>query len=138
MYNTTVIYFMSIVLLAFGGTFIIRNFLVDYKLSDNGFKNVAVLLLMVFAVVIALAASGDAWSVEVLMDELQYSKNINVEIRQLMERNIENYRRESIMCIILGYTMFIASYFIYKNIKQELLRNLNRPKENWDWSKIRR
>lgn len=138
MYNTTVIYFMSIALIAYGGIFIIKNFLVNYKASDNGFKNIAAILLMLFAVMSAMAAAGDAWSIEGLMEELKYNMNIDAEIRQLMERNIAGYRRESITCIISGYIMFIASYFMYKNIKQELSRNLNRPKSNWDWSKIRR
>lgn len=138
MYNTTVIYFMSIMLIAYGGVFIIKNFLVDYKASDNGYKNIAVILLMLSAVIGAMAAAADAWSIEGIVDQLQHGNIINVEIRQMMERRIGDYRRESIMCTISGYVMATVSYIIYKNIEQEIRRNLNRSKERWNWSKIGR
>jgi hypothetical protein len=39
MYNTTVVYILSIALIAYGAVFIIKNFLVNYRASENGFKN---------------------------------------------------------------------------------------------------
>ncbi len=136
MYNTTVIYFMSIALIACGGIFVIKNFLVNYRASDNGIKNVAVILLTVFAVISALTAAADAWHIEGLMDKLQHSRSIDAKLRQLMEGNIADYSSESIVCIISGYIMFIAAYFICRNIEQEICKDLDKPKERWDWSKI--
>ncbi|MHB1394305.1 MAG: hypothetical protein ACYCYE_14780 [Clostridia bacterium] len=138
MYNTTVIYILGIAIIAYGWVFVIKNFLVNYRASDNGFKNVAVMLLTVMAVIFAFGAAADAWCIEGLVDELQHSGSTNIEYRQLQERSISNYKRESVIYTISGFAMFIAAQLIYRNVKQEILRNLNRPKERWDWSKIRK
>lgn len=138
MYNTTVIYILGLAIIAYGGVFVIKNFLVCYRASDNGFKNVAVMLLTVAAVILAFGAVGDAWTVEGLMDELQYNVGSNTELKQLLERDIENYKRESVVYTISAYMIFIAAHFIYMNIKREILANMNKPMERWDWSKIRK
>lgn len=138
MYNTTVVYFLSIPLIAYSGVFVVKNFLVNYRASENGLKNISVILLMIAAIVCATSAAADAWCIEGLMDELQHNVNAGDDYRRIMEKYIADFTRESTICIVLSYIMFIAAQIIYRSIKQEILKNMNKPIERWDWSKIRR
>lgn len=138
MYNVAVVCLLGIVLIGYSGVFVVKNFLVSYKASDNGYKNVAVIALVVIAVILAAGAAADAWGVEGLQSQLQDGNIGNPEVRALVERDIAYYKRESIICIVFGYLLFAAACFVYKNIEKEVQKRLENQKNRWDWSKIGR
>lgn len=138
MYNTTVIYILGIAIIAYGGVFVVKNFLVNYRASDNGLRNVAVMLLVVMAIILAFGAAGDAWTIDGLQEELQYNTGNNAEVRMMIEREIQAFKRESVICIVSAYMIFTAAFLVYRRIKQEIARNLNKPMERWDWSRIKK
>lgn len=117
--------------------FIVKNFLVCYKGSDKGFKNI---FLVAFIIVALFCALNGVWQGNVVgqyIDHLGISEGVEEKEIAMLKQMIETGKRSIIRTTIIGYLSFFISYAIYINIKKEIKTNLEKHKEKWNLNKFK-
>lgn len=139
MLKFTIIIILGIMLAVISAIFVIKNFLVSYKGSENGFKNVCDILLIVVSLLSSLISVWGGFSLRELFLRLQNPSdlsNLSEEMIQLLKKTLAEQSKEVTITIIVGYLCFTLAYLIFKTIEKEIQREVDKPKRKWDWSKI--
>ncbi|MBU3144242.1 hypothetical protein [Clostridium sp. CF012] len=139
MLKFTIIIILGIILAIISAIFVIKNFLVSYKGSESGFKNVCDILLIVVSLFSSLISVWGGFSLRELSLRLQNPSdlsNLSEVMIQVLKKTLVQQSREVTIAIILGYSCFILAYLIFKTIEKEIQREIDRPKRKWDWNKI--
>ena len=139
MLKLTIIIILGIILAIISAIFVIKNFLVSYKGSESGFKNVCDILLIVVSLFSSLISVWGGFSLRELSLRLQNPSdlsNLSEVMIQVLKKTLVQQSREVTIAIIVGYSCFILAYLIFKTIEKEIQREIDRPKRKWDWNKI--
>ena len=139
MLQFTIIIILGMILAVISAIFVIKNFLVSYKGSESGFKNVCDILLIVVSLISSLISVWGGFSLIELSIRLQNPSdlsNLSEELIQLLKKTIVDQSREVTIAIIVGYFCFTLAYLIFKSIEKEIQREIDKPKRKWDWNKI--
>lgn len=139
MLKFTIIIILGIILAIISAIFVIKNFLVSYKGSESGFKNVVDILLIVVSLCSSLISVWGGFSLRELLLRLQNPSdlsNVSEAKIQLLKQTIVEQSREVTIAIIVGYLCFVLAYLIFKTIEKEIQREVDKPKRKWDWNKI--
>ncbi|MGV8983436.1 hypothetical protein [Clostridium sp.] len=136
MLKVTIIIILGIALSIISAIFVIKNFLVNYKGSESGFKNVGDILLITISLFCSLISIWEGFSLRELLIRLGNPSNLSEEMILLLKKTVVEQSKDVTMAIAVGYFCFILAYLIFKNIEKEIQRELDKPKRKWDWSKI--
>ena len=136
MFKFTTIIILGLILAVISVIFVFKNFLVNYKGSDNGFKNVADILLIVVSLFCSLIAVWGSFSLKEMLIRLENPSGLSEEMIQMFKKTVVEQTPGIIITIILGYVCFILAYLLFKTIKKEIQREIDKPKRKWDWNKI--
>ena len=136
MLKFTIIIILGIILAVGSAIFVIKNFLVDYKGSDNGFKNVGNILLIVVSLLCSLISVWEGFGIVQILTRLETPSSMTVEMVQMLEKTVLEYSKEVTTAIIVGYVCFALAYLIFRSIQKEIQREIDRPKRRWDWDKV--
>lgn len=136
MFKFTIIIILGIILAIISGIFVVKNFLVNYKGSESGFKNVSNILLIVVSLICSLVSVWEGFSVKEILLRLENPSGMSEEMIQMLKKTATEQTKDVIVAIIVGYLCFLLAYLVFKSIEKEIKRELDRPKRKWDWSKI--
>jgi hypothetical protein len=136
MLKFTIIIILGIILAIVSSIFVIKNFLVDYKGGDNGFKIVSDILLIVVALICSLISVWEGFGVKEILIQLENPSGLSKEMIDTLNITAVDYANDVTTAIIVGYVCFILAYLIFRTIQKEIQRELDRPKRTWDWNKI--
>jgi hypothetical protein len=136
MLKFTIIIILGIILAVISAIFVVRNFLVNYKGSESGFKNVADILLIVVSLICSLISVWEGFGVKEILLRLENPTGISQEMIQVLKKTATEQTKDVIRAIIVGYVCFTLAFIVFKTIEKEIQRELDRPKRKWDWSKI--
>lgn len=139
MLKFTIIIILGMILAVISAIFVIKNFLVSYKGSESGFKNVCDILLILVSLFSSLISVWGGFSLRELLIRLQNPSdlsNLSEEMIQLLKKTIVDQSREVTIAIIVGYVCFTLAYLIFKTIEKEIQREIDKPKRKWDLNKI--
>lgn len=136
MLKFTIIIILGIILAIGSAIFIIKNFLVDYKVGDNGVKTVSDILLIVIALICSLISVWEGFGVKEILIQLENPSGLSEEMIDMLNTTAVGYTNDVTTAIIVGYVCFILAYLIFRNIQKEIQRDVDRPKRRWDWNRI--
>jgi len=136
MLKITIIIILGIVLSIISAIFVIKNFLVNYKGSDSGIKNVGDILLIIVSLFCSLISVWGGFSLRESLIILENPAGLSKEMNILLKKTVVEQSNELTMTIAVGYICFILAYLIFKTIEKEIQREFDKPKRKWDWSKI--
>ncbi|MCB2314096.1 hypothetical protein LGL55_23895 [Clostridium tagluense] len=136
MLKFTIIIILGIILAVISAIFVIKNFLVDYKGSESGFKNVCNILLMVVSLVCSLISVWESFGVKEILLTLKNQSGMSEEMIQMLKKTAIEQTSGVIKALILGYVCFISAYLVFKTIQKETQLEFDKPKRKWDWNKI--
>lgn len=125
----TGIIIVNILLAVICTIFMVKNFLISNNLSDKGLKNIALAALGVIALFCALNGVWQGNIVNQYIDQAQIYKNMDGN--QIAEM-IEAGKRSILKSTIIGYLSLIISFIVYRNIKKEIEKKLEKHKDKWD------
>jgi TRAP-type C4-dicarboxylate transport system permease small subunit len=137
MLKFTIIIILGIILAVISTKFVVKNFLVNYKGSESGFKNVCDILLIVVALFCSLISVWGSFHAREMLITLQDTSGLSEEMIIILKKTLVEQTPGIIKTIILGYVCFTLSYFIFKTIENEIQRDIDKPKRKWDWDKIK-
>jgi membrane-anchored glycerophosphoryl diester phosphodiesterase (GDPDase) len=132
----TIIIILGIILAIVSCIFVIKNFLVDYKGGDNGFKIVGQLLLIVVSLVCSLVSVWEGFGIVQLLSTLKTPIGLSENDINQLNQVLAEYTKDVNTSIIVGYVCFILAYLIFRSVQKEIQREIDRPKSRWDWNKI--
>ncbi|WP_035289405.1 hypothetical protein [Clostridium sp. KNHs214] len=115
---------------------IIRNFLIKYKGSDSGFKNLVFLAFIIVALMCALGGAWQGMSTKGKMEYLINVKEIPKKEMEILKVDIESGKSDIKKSSVTGYICLIGGYLILLNIKKERKKQLEEDKKKYNWSKI--
>lgn len=136
MFKFTIIIILGIILAISSAIFVTKNFLVDYKGSESGFKNVCDILLIVVALICSLISVWEGFGVREILTKLENTAGLSEEMIVMLQKTATEYSTDVTAAIIVGYICFILAYLVFKNIQREIQREFDKPKRKWDWNKI--
>jgi amino acid transporter len=136
MFKFTIIIILGIILAISSAIFVTKNFLVDYKGSESGFKNVSNILLIVVALICSLISVWEGFGVREILTKLENTASLSEEMIVMLQKTATEYSTDVTAAIIVGYICFILAYLVFKNIQKEIQREFDKPKRKWDWNKI--
>lgn len=131
---------LDILFVLIGVIYIVKNILINYKLSDSGFKNGCIAVLI--CVMVWFAGNGTFLGVKLLevKDTLKYMQTHNgqeyedIDIKTI-EADIEENKKEMIKYTIVSGVAFVAFVVLTKNIAKEIKEKPTTSK--WDLSKFK-
>ncbi|MFD3157886.1 hypothetical protein ACFIJ5_13610 [Haloimpatiens sp. FM7330] len=132
----TLIIILGLLLTAICTVFIVKNFLVYFKGSNNGFANVAILIFAVLALICCLVSILGGFKVNQINDILKMKQNLSPEIIKSLQADLTATRQRIIHSTILEFISFAISYIIFKLVQKKIKKQLKKPKRTWDWNKI--
>ena len=136
MLKFAIIISLGMILAVMSAIFVVKNFLVDYKGSESGFKNVSDILLIVVSLYCSLISIWGSFSLREILRSLENPAGMSEQMIQMLNNTVTQQTRQIIITIILGYFCFILADLIFKTIEKEIQRELDKPKRKWDWTKI--
>lgn len=136
MLKFTIIIILGIILAVMSTTFVIKNFLVSYKGSESGFKNVGDILLIVISLFCSLISVWGSFSLREIILRLENPSNLSEEMIQVLRKTVVEQSKDVTIAIVVGYLCFALAYLVYKTIEKEIQREIDKPKRKWDWNKI--
>ncbi|MGH4123946.1 MAG: hypothetical protein ACREV6_13550 [Clostridium sp.] len=136
MLKFTIISILGIILAVMSAIFVIKNFLVSYKGSESGFKNVCDILLIVVSIFCSLICVWEGSSLREILLRLENPSSMSEEMLQMLKKTVVEQSKDVTIAIIVGYLCFILAYLIFKTIEKEIQREIDKPKRKWDWNKI--
>jgi amino acid transporter len=136
MLKFTIIIILGIILAIVSAIFVTKNFLVDYKGGDNGFKIVSDILLIVVALICSLISVWEGFGVKEILNQLKNPSDLSEEMIDMLNRTAVDYTNDVTTSIIVGYVCFILAYLLFRTIQKEIQREVDKPKRRWDWNKI--
>jgi hypothetical protein len=136
MLKFTIIIILGVSLAIVSAIFVIKNFLVDYKGGDNGFKIVCDILLIVVALICSLISVWEGFGVKEILIQLENPAGLSKEMIDMLNITAVDYANDVTTAIIVGYVCFIFACLIFGTIQKEIQREVDRPKRTWDWNKI--
>ncbi|MCB2291071.1 hypothetical protein LGK97_15150 [Clostridium sp. CS001] len=136
MFKFTIIIILGIILAVGSVIFVIKNFLVDYKGSDNGFKNVGDILLIVISLLCSLISVWEGFGIVQILTRLETPSGMTEQMIEMLEKTVLEYSKDVNTAIIVGYVCFVFAYLIFMSIQKEIQREIDRPKRRWDWNKL--
>lgn len=138
MLKFTIIIVLGMILTVLSAIFVIKNFLVDYKGSESGFKNVCDILLVVVSLFSSLTSIWESFSLREILLRLENTSGMSEEMIQMLKKTVVEQTPGIIITIVVGYVCYILAYLIFKTIEKEIQQELDKPKRKWDWSKIQK
>lgn len=138
MLKFTIIIVLGIILTVLSAIFVIKNFLVDYKGSESGFKNVCDILLVVVSLFCSLVSIWGSFNLREILLRLENPSGMSEQMIQMFKKTVVEQTLGIIITIVVGYVCYILAYLIFKTIEKEIQQELDKPKKKWDWSKIQK
>lgn len=138
--NPTVIYIAGIILAVINGYLAIKKIFIDNTLSEKGIKNVVLILCIALSlycsIMVVIYSNACISNLDIYNEGV---KSGALTIKELAEINdtIKTLSKYNLKAIVIGYLGLIFSYLLLKNIKKEMIKNLNSPKKRWSWDKIK-
>lgn len=136
MFKFTIIIILGVILAVVSGIFVVKNFLVNYKASESGFKNLSNVLLIVVSLICSLISVWESFSIKDILIKLENLSGLSEEMIHLLKNTVAEQTKDVTTSIIVGYVCFILAYLLFKAIEKEIQLELDKPKRKWDWSKI--
>lgn len=135
-YMISFIIVLNVILAIICATFIFRKLVVQYKGSDNGFKNMVFIGFLIVALVCTLNGVWQGSATKGQMDYLKSVKEISSEKRVAIEKDIEFGKNSITTSTIVGFVSLFFSYGMFRNIQKEIKDNIGKPKKKWSWDEI--
>lgn len=118
-----------------GIAFIIKNFVINYKAADSGFKLIMTMALSVLSSILgvnSLYLQLRAKSLEKAIEGLtETSDKLSLLIIQIAQ-SVKNARNS----ILIGAIFFLIAYLLFKNMQKEIKKEYDKPKKLWDLSSL--
>lgn len=131
---------LDILFLLVGIIYILKNIIINYKLSDSGLKNGCITVLI--CIMVWFAGNGAILGVKLteVQDTLKYIKtngndgyeNINIKS---VEANINANKKEVIKYTAISAGSFVAFVVLTKNVEKEMREKPTTSK--WDLAKFK-
>lgn len=136
MFYLTLIFIVNIIYVIWSVVYYVREYLVKFKASDNGFLNIGAIISsaisMVASVSSALYANGANNTYDVLRNpslyDAEYLSQARLQLPGMIHATFVNL---GVAVIFFGIYALIRG-FVLKEIKH----NLEKPKKRWNWGKI--
>jgi len=131
---------LDILFVLIGVIYILKNILINYKLSDSGFKNGFIVILI--CIMVWFAGNGAILGVKLIetQDALEYIKTNgndgyeDMDIKSV-EANINANRKEVIKYTTISGVAFVVFVVLTKNVEKEIKEKPVTSK--WDLSKFK-
>lgn len=136
MLKFTIIIILGIILAILSTIFVIKNFLVGYKGSDNGFKNVGNIILIVISLICSLISVWEGLGIVQVLNRLKTPSAMTEEAVEMLNKTLVEYSKDVNTAIIVGYVCFMLAYLIFKSIQKEIQQEIDKPRRRWNWNKI--
>lgn len=137
--NPTVVYIAGIILAVINGYLAIKKIFIDNTLSEKGIKNVILILCIALSlycsIMVVIYSNACINNLDIYNEGV---KSGALTVKELAEINdtIKMLNKYNLKAIVIGYLGLISSHLLLRNIKKEILKNLNSPKKRWNWDKI--
>lgn len=119
---------LSFILAALSVVSLVKNFFVNFNLSDNGWKTALIAVLIVICLLCAATGYSEAYTVRdikaQLLTPLSGEEIANLQAQIPIRTNI------SIMSIVSGYAAYGISAILISRIKKNKLMQIEKNKES--------
>lgn len=119
---------LSLILAALSVVSTVKNFLVSFNVSDNGWKTAIIAVLLVICLFGAATGYSEAYTVRdikaQLLTPLSSEESTNLQAQIPVRTNI------SIMSIVAGSAAYLISVILIGKIKRDKLMQIEKNKEN--------
>ncbi len=117
----------------------IKKIFIDNTLSEKGIKNVVLILCIALSlycsIMVVIYSNACITNLDIYNEGV---KSGALTVKELAEINdtIKMLNKYNLKAIVIGYLGLISSHLLLRNIKKEIIKNLNSPKKRWNWNKI--
>lgn len=102
---------------------LVKNFLIDFNVSDNGWKTISIVILIVICLICAIISYSEAYTIGDINNTLSTPNLKQEEINQLKELIPIKIITVNIS-ICIGLTAYFIHMLLFKNIKENKLREM--------------
>ena len=97
---------------------LVKNFLINFNISDNGWKTALIAMLIVICFLCALSSYTEAYTIGDI-NVMQVTSTTNQEDIEQLKSQIPFKRMTVIVSLCIGYTAFFVHMLLIKNIKNK-------------------
>jgi uncharacterized membrane protein required for colicin V production len=119
---------LSFILAALSVVSLVKNFFVNFNLSDSGWKTALIAVLIVICLLCAATGYSESYTVRdikaQLLTPLSSEEIANLQAQIPIKTNI------SIMSNVIGYAAYLISAVLIGKIKKNKLRQIEKNKES--------
>lgn len=135
----TVIYIAGIILAVINGYLAIKEIFINNTLSEKGIKNVVLILCIALSLycsmMVVIYSNACISNLDIYNEGVRTGALTAKELAEIND-TIKTLSKYNLKAIVKGYLGLIVSYLLLRNIKKEMIKNLNSPKKRWNWDKI--
>ena len=115
---------VSLVLAVLSVISVVKNLLVQFNVSDNGWKTVAVVILLVICLLTALVSYSEAFTIKDIKAILSVPEQATEESIRAMEKQLPTMTTNAIVSICIGYAAYVAHWQLLKKIHENKLKQI--------------
>lgn len=97
---------------------LVKNFLINFNISDNGWKTALIAMLIVICFLCALSSYTEAYTIGDI-NVMQVTSTTKQEDIEQLKSQIPFKRMTVIVSLCIGYTAFFVHMLLIKNIKNK-------------------
>lgn len=134
---TTAIVYTSLVISIITAIFLFKNVVISYRLGYKGPKKILLFTLLLVTLVIALSSVESAFFVRGLIHSRVYDDSLTKEMLLAIKGEIKQGTITSIVFLVICIATFIGHWITYKSIQADIQKDVDMPKERWNWGRIK-
>jgi amino acid transporter len=113
----SLIMLLAFVLAGLSAISLVKNFLIHFNVSDNGWKTIMVVILIVICILCALISYSEAFTIGDI-NNMQQSSTLSEEAIQKLKELIPIKTIIVNVSIFIGYIAYFLHVLLIKNIKE--------------------
>jgi hypothetical protein len=110
---------LGIVLSVFSIVFIIKNYLINFKVSRKGYKSTVILFVAILTAILGVLVFNGGYRIQDIINELEYAKDLTAEAINTYKYEQAILSRETVISMVSGCISFTVYYLLHRSIKNE-------------------
>lgn len=133
----TAIIYASLAISIVTAILLFKNVVINYRLGYKGAKKVLLFTLLLATLIIALSSVETGFFVKGLIHSRVYDDNLTKEMLLSIKNEIRQGTITAIVFFVISLVTFVGHWVTYKSIQVDIQKDIDMPKERWNWGKIK-
>ena len=137
MFYITAIIIVSSINIVFFGISLLKNFLIKFKVSDNGFVNVITIIVGAASAICAGSSIIMGINVNNSYEIIRDAGTYDAGYIQMVEEQLPLYIKSCITNFVIAAVFALVYYLLMKKIDKEITNKQKKPKNHWNWNNVK-